>query len=63
MAALGNKTNLRNFDPPDPGAIEYDQALKSVNSMPAISPGSNDLSEYTTGAQPKDALGGEAKFE
>jgi hypothetical protein len=60
---LGNKTNLRNFTPPDPGAIEYDQALKTVGGMPAISPGMNELSEYTTGAQPKDALGGEAKFD
>ncbi len=63
MAELGNKTNLRNFTPPDPGAIEYDQALKSINMMPAISPGSNELSEYTTTAQPKDKLGGEAQFE
>lgn len=65
MAAdkLGNMTNLRDFVPPDPGAVEYDQALKTVGGMPAISPGSNDLSEYRTGAQPKDNLGGTAKFE
>ncbi len=63
MASLGNKTNLRDFTPPDPGAIEYDQALKSVNEMPAISPGMNELSEYKTTAQPKDNLGGESKFE
>lgn len=63
MANLGNNTNLRNFTPPDPGAIEYDQALKSVNSMPAITPGSNELSEYTTPAQPKGKLGGEAQFD
>ena len=60
---LGNKTNLRDFTPPDPGPQEYDQALKSLNSAPAISPGSNDLDEYRTMAQPKDNLGGMAKFE
>ncbi len=60
---LGRMTNLRDFTPPDPGAQEYDQALKSLNEAPAISPGSNDLSEYRTGAQPKDNLGGLAKFE
>lgn len=63
MANLSNKTNLRDFVPPDPGSIEYDQALKSIGSMPAVSPGTNDVTEYTTGAQPKDQLGGEAKFE
>ena len=63
MAMLGNKTNLRDFVPPDPGAIEYDQALKSLNDAPAIAPGANELSEYTTPAQPKDNLGGEAQFE
>lgn len=63
MAQLNNKTNLRNFTPPDPGPIEYDQALKSVGTMPAISPGQNVLDEYTTPNQPKDNLGGEAKFD
>lgn len=63
MPMLGNKTNLRDFTPPDPGAMEYDQALKSLNQMPAISPGSNDLDEYRTTAQPKDNLGGEAGFK
>lgn len=61
--ALNNKTNLREFVPPDPGAIEYDQALKSIGTMPAISPGANDVTEHTTPAQPKDDLGGEAKFK
>lgn len=63
MASLGNNTNLRDFTPPDPGAQEYDQALKSLNAMPAITPGSNDLDEYRTQAQPKDNLGGEAGFK
>lgn len=60
---LNNNTNLRDFIPPDPGAIEYDQALKSIGSMPAITPGANDVTEYTTTAQPKGDLGGEAKFK
>jgi len=63
MAKLGNNTNLRDFSPPEPGAMEYDQALTSLNSAPAITPGMNDLDEYRTAAQPKDNLGGLAKFE
>ena len=60
---LGNMTNLRDFVPPDPGSVEYDQALKTVGGMPAISPGTNTLDEYRTSAQPKSDLGGEAKFQ
>lgn len=60
---LGNMTNLRDFTPPAPGPVEYDQALKSTATQPAIAPGKNTMDEYTTGAQPKGELGGQAKFK
>ena len=64
MAKLTNKTNLRDFTPPDPGTdTNYMQAVKTVGSAPAIEPGMNDLDEYKTGKQPKDNLGGLNKFE
>ena len=57
-------TNLRDFDPPTPGTdVNYMQAVKKVGSAPAIEPGENNLDEYKTGKQPKDSLGGLAKFE
>ena len=60
---LNNNTNLRDFTPPDPAPIEYDQALKTVGGMPAISKGTNTMDEYQTTAQPKGDLGGMAKFK
>ncbi len=61
---LTRQTNLRDFTPPDPGSdTNYMQGVKDVASAPAIEPGMNDLDQYRTQKQPKDNLGGLAKFE
>jgi hypothetical protein len=43
--------------------VNYDQAVQKTASLPAIQPGENDVGQYKTGAQPKDDLGGLARFK
>jgi len=55
--------NVREMEPPMPGPVNYDQAVQKTASLPAIQPGENDVGQYKTGAQPKEDLGGLAKFK
>jgi hypothetical protein len=63
MEKMTNTTNVREMEPPPPGPVNYDQAVQKTASLPAVAPGENDVGSFKTGAQPKDDLGGLAKFK
>lgn len=62
METMKNTDNVREMEPPGPGPVHYDQAVQKTASLPAIQPGANEVTSYKTGSQPKDDLGGLAKF-
>jgi hypothetical protein len=63
METMKITDNVREMEPPGPGQADYMMAVQKTASLPAIAPGANDVGSYKTGAQPKDDLGGEAKFK
>ncbi len=60
---MDQNTDLKNMDAPGVGSGSFagDTILKGTAHQTASEKGSNDLSEYTTEAQPKSNLGGKAK--